>query len=151
MPYLVALLAYGRARTWHRADSRFLSSLWEMALLCNNVSHCLGASLESALLAYRTRGTHIQRDQNQWFGLFFCIVFRIRVRVCIPYIHCSYIETRTTWQAFFLFFSWVTILGLYYTSRFVCSDEVDDKLVLVLTMNWGRAGLMPLPELMMID
>ena len=29
------------------ADSRFTSSQWEMALLCNNVSHWLGASLES--------------------------------------------------------------------------------------------------------
>ena len=32
-----------------RADSRFASSQWEMPLFCNNVSHWLGASLESAL------------------------------------------------------------------------------------------------------
>ena len=32
-----------------RADSRFAPSQWEMALLCNDVSHWLGASLESAL------------------------------------------------------------------------------------------------------
>ena len=32
-----------------RADSRFASSQWETALLCNDVSHSLGASLESAL------------------------------------------------------------------------------------------------------
>ena len=32
-----------------RADSRFALSQWETALLCNDVSHCLGASLESAL------------------------------------------------------------------------------------------------------
>ena len=32
-----------------RADSRFAPSQWETALLCNNVSHWLGASLESAL------------------------------------------------------------------------------------------------------
>ena len=32
-----------------RADSRFKSSQWETALLCNNVSHWLGASLESDL------------------------------------------------------------------------------------------------------
>ena len=31
-----------------RADSRFASSQWETALLCNDVSHWLGASLESA-------------------------------------------------------------------------------------------------------
>ena len=32
-----------------RADSRFALSQWEMALLCNDVSHWLGANLESAL------------------------------------------------------------------------------------------------------
>ena len=32
-----------------RADSKFMPRQWEMALLCNNVSHWLGASLESAL------------------------------------------------------------------------------------------------------
>ena len=35
-------------QTWHRADSRFAPSQWEMALLCNNGSHWLGANLESA-------------------------------------------------------------------------------------------------------
>ena len=33
----------------NRADSRFAPSQWERALLCNDVSHWLGASLESAL------------------------------------------------------------------------------------------------------
>ena len=33
-----------------RADSRFAPSQWETALLCNDVSYWLGASLESALL-----------------------------------------------------------------------------------------------------
>ena len=32
-----------------RADSRFASSQWETALLCNGITHWLGASLESAL------------------------------------------------------------------------------------------------------
>ena len=32
-----------------RADSMFASSQWETALLCNDVSHWLGASLDSAL------------------------------------------------------------------------------------------------------
>ena len=34
---------------WIRADFRFVRSQWETALLCNVVSHWLGASLESAL------------------------------------------------------------------------------------------------------
>ena len=32
-----------------RADSRFVPGQWETALLCNNVSHWMGANLESAL------------------------------------------------------------------------------------------------------
>ena len=35
-----------------RADSRFAPSQWETALLCNDVSHWLGAILELALLAW---------------------------------------------------------------------------------------------------
>ena len=37
----------------HRADSRFAPSQWETVLFCNDVSHWLGASLESALDTYR--------------------------------------------------------------------------------------------------
>ena len=33
-----------------RADSRFAPGQWETALLCNDVSHWLGANLESALV-----------------------------------------------------------------------------------------------------
>ena len=32
-----------------RADSKFAPSQWEMTLFCNNISHWLGASLESVL------------------------------------------------------------------------------------------------------
>ena len=37
--------------SWPRAVSRFAPSQWETALLCNDVSHWLGASLEPALMA----------------------------------------------------------------------------------------------------
>ena len=36
----------------YQADSRFAPSQWETALLCNDVSHWLGANLETALLLY---------------------------------------------------------------------------------------------------
>ena len=39
-----------RTGSWYRADSRLAPSQWETALLCNDVSHWLGSSLESALL-----------------------------------------------------------------------------------------------------
>ena len=40
--------------TWHayRADSKLAPSQWETALLCNDVSHWLGANLELALCIF---------------------------------------------------------------------------------------------------
>ena len=43
------LVAHWKHQRYLRADSRFASSQWETALLCNDVSHWLGTSLESAL------------------------------------------------------------------------------------------------------
>ena len=43
-----------RQLTLVRADSRFVPSQWETALFCNDVSHWLGASLESVLLVQAT-------------------------------------------------------------------------------------------------
>ena len=37
---------------WWASHSRFAPSQWETALLCNDVSHWLGASLESALMLH---------------------------------------------------------------------------------------------------
>ena len=39
-----------RDSIWSRADFRFALSQWQTALLCNDVSHWLRASLESALI-----------------------------------------------------------------------------------------------------
>ena len=47
-----------------RADSRFAPSQWETVLHCNDVSHWLGASLESALT------THTQSVPGLIMGLF---------------------------------------------------------------------------------
>ena len=41
-----------KLQLYHRADSRFAPSQWETGLLCNDVSHWLGASLKSALIPY---------------------------------------------------------------------------------------------------
>ena len=52
-PSPVAALGQAMVLYWTctlgRPDSRFAPSQWETALLCNDVSYCLGASLESAL------------------------------------------------------------------------------------------------------
>ena len=38
--------------SWFRADSRLAPSQWETLLLCNDISHWLGANLELALSLY---------------------------------------------------------------------------------------------------
>ena len=43
----------------YRPDSRFVPSQWEMALLCNDISHWLGANLESSLKYVEFQGCHI--------------------------------------------------------------------------------------------
>ena len=59
-PWVTSLLDIHmhRLRYCNRADSRFAPSQWETALLCNGVSHWLGASLESALL----QDSHLSHD-----------------------------------------------------------------------------------------
>ena len=59
--YFFLIFIFGEPLSWkththicwlqniHRADSRFVPSQWETSLLCNHVSHWLGANLESAL------------------------------------------------------------------------------------------------------
>ena len=64
-----------------RADSRFAPSQWGMALLCNNVSHWLDASLESALSMVLACSTHWKRYMHAY-------VFWIK--------YVRYFLTRTT-------------------------------------------------------
>ena len=55
----------------HRADSRFAPSQWEMALLCNDVSHWLGADLESAMYTELNFSLHLipERSITRWSTL----------------------------------------------------------------------------------
>ena len=45
-------LLFPRPGPQYRADTRFATSQWKTASLCNDVSHWLGANLESALSIY---------------------------------------------------------------------------------------------------
>ena len=47
----ISLRTAGRSQRgiYYRADSRFVPSQWQAVLLCNDVSHWVGANLESAL------------------------------------------------------------------------------------------------------
>ena len=64
---------------WVGADSRFAPSQWETVLLCNNVSHWWGASLEAALWV---TGTCIMWQRNlKSFGI--ACIMRLRRNGCI--------------------------------------------------------------------
>ena len=49
---LSAITVWVGAGIVRRSDSRFVPSQWDTALLCKDVTHGLGASLESALVQY---------------------------------------------------------------------------------------------------
>ena len=59
--------------TIHRADSRFAPSQWETVLLCNDVSHWLGANLEPAQADSRFAPSQWEtallcNDVSHWLG-----------------------------------------------------------------------------------
>ena len=57
-----------------KADFRFVPSQWEMALLCNDVSHWLGASLESTLNMQCKKD--ITTVHKQWSCVFHALIHR---------------------------------------------------------------------------
>ena len=68
-----------------RADFRFAPSQWETVLLCNNVSHWLGANLESALC--KTVSGYVTNMAS--YCLMLPIVCRI-IWICIrEYLSCN--------------------------------------------------------------
>ena len=58
----------------YRADSRFAPSQWEMALLCNDVSHLLGASLESTLSIPSCHSAYSLFDDNNMIYVLFNVM-----------------------------------------------------------------------------
>ena len=76
----------GQFAWWHhRANSSFVPSQWEMALLCNNISHWLGTSLESTLTSQFaiiegnllvTCGLLSQKESNLWHYTFFLLTWK---------------------------------------------------------------------------
>ena len=81
--------------SWYRTDSSFASSQWETALLCNNVSHWPGASLESALwyVVYNWTICHVSkshkpsRDKTRSTLELIVYIFEILTTKCIRQHH----------------------------------------------------------------
>ena len=69
------LFVLGSCYYYIRAESRFAPNQWEMALLCNNVSHWLDASLESALLYVLILFRSEQNGCHLADNIFECMIF----------------------------------------------------------------------------
>ena len=88
-----------------RDDSRFVPSQWETVLLCNGVSHWLGASLEWALdVVFATQTLYQQVHKRYSYvnnDIIHAIVFHSKVcRVQFPPIrHALVYQMVTVWQA----------------------------------------------------
>ena len=75
----------------YRADSRFAPSQWETSLLCNDVSHWLSASLESALI-YLSRLTH-------WTLINVLSILKVISKHMLSINFMSTCEIALTWRA----------------------------------------------------
>ena len=134
--------------TYHmeaRADSKFAPSQWEMALLCNDISHWLGANLELALEP-QTKGTpllrswHFQSHFLEWKLWYFASNF---IEVCSKGSNRQWVSidshngwVLTRYQAM----SW-TNDGLFYWGIDVHVLLGPDKLHSALLISNGNSSL----------
>ena len=100
-------------RIWvniNRADSRLALSQWETALLCNDVSHWLGANLESALYSLK---------QSTWncvhilWDILLCITQSQLINVSMLQLSISAVTSANT----------ISYLSFYISSRVLHSAE----------------------------
>ena len=83
-----------------RADSRFAPSQWETALLCNDVTHWLGACLESALVQCPVaRQGHCHNKKTMYCG-----PFHERLRT---------IKSKSPWFFTCEFNTWITSFNVW--------------------------------------
>ena len=103
------------AKVDHRADSRFAPSQWETALLCNDISHWLGTSLESALDDVMMRLDFINHNfnQQQWseienINFLLNITFYMRIcAFCLTSWHQNiFLVQMISWQGNVTLISW---------------------------------------------
>ena len=106
-------------RFHHRAVSKFASSQWEMALLCNDVSHWLGTGLD---LIFDVSCS----DLTTWEG----------TRLVVPVMAAKQHALLTHWPLVL-----ALLIGIFRSShdnalRWMTQDLADDKSSLVQVMAW---------------
>ena len=101
----------------HRADSRFSPSQWETALLCNDVSHWLGANLESAMILHNACSIAMTKSghgHGHDIVTVACKVLGTHLSIVklIDHFAKRYYLSRVWWEPNFLFYQTMTLLIL---------------------------------------
>ena len=120
-----------------RADSRFSPSQWETALLCNDISHWLGANLESALHIYAENDVkHVQSNLVvQKNNLSTAPLINQPITNWIPtlniqntFLSCVIKRYKSSQNTFHRAHSACDLLGRLIVNRFVMSVLMSDSL-----------------------
>ena len=117
-----------------KADSRLAPSQWETALLCNDVSHWLGTSLESALHLCGTSGVFAQ-NTDHWV-----ITMRLKQN---GHHFAEYILKL-------VFLDKKCYILIEISLKFVPKGQINNKPALVQMMAWCQTGTKPLSELTIV-
>ena len=104
------------------AGSRFAPSQWETALLCNDVSHWLGASLESALCANAATRKNMSKyimsilsELSFWYNQ---NRTRQTINACIFHVNrCIFLLHYSIWICFMDIFLWLLLLPFSATNQ----------------------------------
>ena len=152
----------------YRADSRFAPSQWETALLCNDVSHWLGANLESALNAHLfpiiTDYIHKQQCRCLSGKPFPCTLHAQRKDLPLSYATYKMGELLAIGLVFLTHLTLDKMATIVADDNFKCIflnennkipirfslkffwSPIDNKPALVQVTAWRRTGDKPLPE-----
>ena len=110
----------------YRTDSRFVSSQWQAVLLCNDTSHRLGASLESALYLW---------------------IYILDVTPYIWTFHNAICGIFPSWQMMhYLCYILHNAFWLEFHCNLVSNGPINNKPVLVWRTTWHRQMVKPLTD-----
>ena len=111
-----------------RADSRFAPSQWETALLCNDVSHWLGANLETAPSSDLTKylGTNNKHRNNG-------------CRDLVP--HCAWRFSHVHWNENFVILTiFSPLAALKFAKMATFSTASDGNFIKMMTFPFRHMG-----------
>ena len=125
-----------------RVDFRFAPSQWETVLLCNNVSHWLGTSVESALYLLESGIYHPPLCKTYISPHAFLIWFNtLRLRQNGRYFPDAIFKC--------IFLNENCCILMKISLKFIPQDPTNNIPALVQIMAWRRPGDKPLSEPMM--